>query len=143
MSRNPVLYKSLVVGVIVLFIGVGIQPAFAITDNGENIKAGNNENGDDLGTGFILCNVWLELYNPAYPEWSGAKYLYIPYTGIIITCKDLDTGKTRIGIAKLGLKLFKFLPLGHDFKLEFGINKWEERYIYNFDGFERVDLIIE
>jgi len=29
MSKNPVLYKSLVVGVIVLFIGVGIQPAFA------------------------------------------------------------------------------------------------------------------
>jgi hypothetical protein len=29
MSKNPVLYKSLVVGVIVLFIGVGVQPAFA------------------------------------------------------------------------------------------------------------------
>jgi len=29
MSKNPVLYKALVVGVIVLFIGVGIQPAFA------------------------------------------------------------------------------------------------------------------
>ena len=31
MSRNPVLYNSLVVGVIVLFIGIGIQPAFAVT----------------------------------------------------------------------------------------------------------------
>jgi hypothetical protein len=31
MVKTPVLYKSLVVGVIVLFIGVGIQPAFAVT----------------------------------------------------------------------------------------------------------------
>ena len=31
MSKNPVFYKSLVVGVIVLFIGVGVQPAFAVT----------------------------------------------------------------------------------------------------------------
>jgi len=31
MTKKPVLYKSLVVGVIVLFIGVGIQPAFAVT----------------------------------------------------------------------------------------------------------------
>ena len=29
MDRNPLLYKSLVVGVIVLFISVGIQPAIA------------------------------------------------------------------------------------------------------------------
>jgi hypothetical protein len=33
MSKNPVLYKSLAVSVIVLFIGLGIQPAFAITSN--------------------------------------------------------------------------------------------------------------
>ena len=29
MSKNPVLYKALVVGVIILFIGLGVQPAFA------------------------------------------------------------------------------------------------------------------
>ena len=38
MFRNPVLlYKTLVVGVIVLFVGVGIQPAFAVETN-TNIK---------------------------------------------------------------------------------------------------------
>ncbi|UCF49412.1 MAG: hypothetical protein JSU91_06610 [Thermoplasmatales archaeon] len=31
MKGNPVLYKTLVVGVIVLFIGIGVQPAFAVT----------------------------------------------------------------------------------------------------------------
>ncbi|UCF49472.1 MAG: hypothetical protein JSU91_06920, partial [Thermoplasmatales archaeon] len=31
MKGNPVLYKTLVVGVIVLFIGIGVQPAFADT----------------------------------------------------------------------------------------------------------------
>jgi hypothetical protein len=36
MDKHPaLLYKSLVVGVVVLFIGVGIQPAFAITPDSE------------------------------------------------------------------------------------------------------------
>ena len=39
MSRNPVLYKGLVVGVIVLFIGIGIQPAFA----DKSIESDNSE----------------------------------------------------------------------------------------------------
>ena len=43
MSRNPVLYKILVVGVIVLFIGIGIQPAFAV-DTKTTIS--NNQNED-------------------------------------------------------------------------------------------------
>ena len=39
MSRNPaLLYKSLVALVVVLFIGVGIQPAFAITPNTSSSK---------------------------------------------------------------------------------------------------------
>ena len=33
MVRNLVLYKTLVIGVIVLFVGIGIQPAFAITSD--------------------------------------------------------------------------------------------------------------
>jgi hypothetical protein len=33
MVKTPVLYKSLVVGVIVLFIGVGVQPAFALNES--------------------------------------------------------------------------------------------------------------
>jgi hypothetical protein len=39
MSKNPVLYKSLVVGVIVLFIGIGVHPAIAsvqIEDTSKN-----------------------------------------------------------------------------------------------------------
>jgi len=37
LDRNPaLLYKILVVGVIVIFIGIGIQPAFAFTPNISN-----------------------------------------------------------------------------------------------------------
>ncbi len=36
MSKKPGLYKSLIIGVIVLFIGVGIQPVIAFTNNGDN-----------------------------------------------------------------------------------------------------------
>jgi hypothetical protein len=37
MSKNPVLYKSLVIGVIVLFIGIGIQPANAIVEYDDDL----------------------------------------------------------------------------------------------------------
>ena len=44
MSKNPVLYKSLVVGVIVLFVGLGIQPAFAVEPK---LSANNTEKVED------------------------------------------------------------------------------------------------
>jgi hypothetical protein len=140
-GNSACLYKTLVVGVILLFIGVGIQPAYALTDDEKNIKIDNNSR-DNEGYGLILCNVWIELYNPAYPEWFPFPTFIVQSTGTIITCKDLDTGKTRIRIAKLGLKLFKFLPIGHDYMLGFGILFGRERYIYNFDGFERIDVVL-
>jgi hypothetical protein len=30
MNKKPVLYKTLIIGVIILFVGVGVQPAFAV-----------------------------------------------------------------------------------------------------------------
>jgi len=143
MDKNPVLYKTLVVGVIVLFIGMGVQPAYAYEDIEQNIIVKNYKNGDTSGIGLILCNLWQKIRNPVYPFYPG-EYLTVPLTGTIIKCKDLDTGITRIGIAKLGLKLFKFLPIGHDYKITFGIIlQGEERYIYNFSGFARVDILID
>ena len=38
MKGKPVLCKSLVVGVIILFVGIGIQPAFAVTSNSTGNK---------------------------------------------------------------------------------------------------------
>jgi hypothetical protein len=128
-----------VIGITFLFLGVGIQPACAITDTGQNIKAGKNKRGDTWRNGLIVCNVWTEI-NPGYPfiPW----FITIPLTGTIITCEDLDTGKIRIGIAKFGLKIFKFLPKGHDYKIKTGILLGAEIYIDNFDGFEIVGVII-
>ena len=52
MDRNPaVLYKGLVVGVIVLFIGLGVQPAFA-TIKSEKV----NVEYYDVTTEFIGLN---------------------------------------------------------------------------------------
>ena len=52
MSRNPFLYKSLVVGVIVLFVGVGIQPAIS------DVSISNKESiiypKPSLYTGFFV-----------------------------------------------------------------------------------------
>ncbi|UCF50058.1 MAG: hypothetical protein JSU91_00845 [Thermoplasmatales archaeon] len=47
MSRNPVLYKVLVIGFIVLFIGIGIQPAFA---NELYMNKETKENSDEIRT---------------------------------------------------------------------------------------------
>jgi parallel beta-helix repeat protein len=83
MRRNPVLYKSLVVGVIVLFIGVGIQPVFAINNPIKQIPIGktlyvggsgegnytsiqdavdNADNGDTVFVfnGIYYENVWID-----------------------------------------------------------------------------------
>ena len=142
MSRNPVLYKTLVVGVIVLFIGLGIQPAYALTNDEQIIKEENNNSEGHWGFGVIECYIEVKINSPTWP-FMPPIYMYIPLTGTIITCKDLDTGNIRIGIAKFGLKSFRFLPLGHDYKLTFGILLGEERYIDNFNGFARVDILID
>ena len=134
MKGKSVIYKMFVVGVIVLFIGVGIQPVYALTDIEKNIKTDNNSR-DNEEYGLIKCTVGLDFplwYPFCIPTFS------IPLTGTIISCKDLDTGKIRIGIAIFGLKIFKSLPIRHDYKIETGILLGQEEYIYNFDGFEEV-----
>jgi hypothetical protein len=43
MRISPVLYRTLVIGVIVLFFGLGVQPAFALSINGVNNPPGTPE----------------------------------------------------------------------------------------------------
>ena len=49
--------KGLVVGIIVLFIGIGIHPAIALTDKKQNIKADYNENVPYLTRDIIVDQV--------------------------------------------------------------------------------------
>ena len=52
MSKNPVLYKTLVVGVIVLFIGLAIQPSVAVQPEME-IEEYGSEKGQYPVFGFL------------------------------------------------------------------------------------------
>ncbi len=134
MYKNPVLYKSLVVGVIALFIGVGIQPVFALSDSNKNIETGNNEKGRLSGRSFIIIylTIWISEFIPSHPP-----------TGVFVTCMDLDTGNIRIGITKLGFKFFKFLPLGHDYKITFyWATKTIDKYVFNLNRFSILEVYI-
>ena len=122
MSRNPVLYKSLVVGVIVLFIGVGIQTAIAFETEESNDR------------GFILC----------YTRVGLSKYkFYFPATLTIVKCEDLDTGKIRIGITRFtGFHIFKYLPMGHNYKISaYPLNTWDDDIIINNLGIVDIAII--
>jgi hypothetical protein len=135
--KQRTICKGFTVAVILLFVGLGVQPAVA--DKEQKIETEINDNEDDLGFGLILCNVYSKIPNPAYPDFFPFEHFFMPATGTIITCKDLDTGNIRIGMAKYGWKLFKFLPIGHDYKIEcFGVFNWEKRYINNLNGFVKI-----
>ena len=102
--------KGLVVGIIILFIGVGVQPANA--DDISEIKETTEENNDsgDWGYGFILCYASIEYVQYRYSIFLSWK---------VVECIDLETGNVvrqdRTGL--FGFCLFKYLPMGRDYKL--------------------------
>ena len=109
--KGNLLRKSLVVGVAILFIGICILPIVSSKDESiRNRSIEQESDSGDKGLGFILCRVtyfeigiWIELGLP----------------GQNVKCINIDTGevvrqgKTRV----FGFYLFKFLPMGRDYKI--------------------------
>jgi hypothetical protein len=137
--KQRIIGKTLAVAVIILFIGLGVQPAFAV-DVSTSIADSEDEyikTNTSIGFGFIVCRTFF-VYEVLGRDW------YFPLPNFIIICEDLDTGNKRIGYAGLlGLHIFKFLPIGHDYKLSFYfgfINSplVKEKTIHNFDGYTEI-----
>jgi len=99
MSKNPaVLYKTLVVGVIVLFVGLGVQPAFAVksdvSDSRDDCnlcpKKVSNQNLvrlKNVVSRLETLNSKLSVLSKQYPEMEG---LYIELSDIILTLKEIN-----------------------------------------------------
>lgn len=106
------LYKTIILGTIFLFIGLGIQPVLANQDN------------DLIKRGFIVCYTRI-----GFPK----SNFYLPATLSIVICEDLDTGNIRIGITRFsGFHIFKFLPMGHDYKISaYPFDLWDNDIIVN------------
>ena len=92
----------IVVGITILFLGVGIQPAFA-----EENKENNNQEEVPI-FGFCILRVW------TYKSVGGA--LPSPFT--VLICEDLDTGNIRNRTSGFfGYKFFIGLRRGHTYKI--------------------------
>ena len=120
---SSMLYKTFVTGVIVLFIGIAITPS---------INA-NTENEISSGRGFIICFTRIRSPN---------MKLYLPATLSLVSCEDLNTGQIKLGVTRFfGIHVFKFLPTGHNYKLNaYPPDVWDgEKTIYDIGN---VNIVI-
>jgi hypothetical protein len=116
-----------------LILTANVQKKNKIKVFGE--ESSEKEDSRDINLGFILCRVCYMRIG----EW-----FQFGLPGQKIECVDLDTGevvaegKTRI----FGYYLFKFLPLGHDYKItahyEFG---WDTKKVNDLGLFQKVEFV--
>jgi len=102
MSKNPLLYKMLVVGVIVIFVGLGVEPAFAIVDNNDDLP-------DLIVEDF-------ELYS-RIPEWGHYE--------LWAKIKNIGNAQT-MGVFHFKVIIFRLIFR----KIPFPVRHWGD--IYNF-----------
>jgi hypothetical protein len=76
--NNKIIVKGLTVAVIILFIGVGIQPAIADIVKGPDLPNSNSNNLHEIDNGkpdLIVTNVWFEwnpwLWGQPFFHWIG------------------------------------------------------------------------
>ena len=103
--------KAIVIGVILLFLGVGFQPALAVNQNETtNIILEEVNNQEEVKPiSFCILLVYTHVWSPVGP---GTK----PF--VWLRCEDLATGGTRYGITGLlGLKIFIGLQRGHTYEI--------------------------
>ena len=133
--------KALVICVILLFLGVGFQPATANDESNVTLSTDKEEenfilekNPIPLPFGFILVKT--RVWHPLYNKWANAQF-------IKISCEDLDTCDIRY--ARTGLfafHLFMFLQNGHDYKI-IHHHPWlegEEEIVNDLNFYHWVDL---
>jgi len=130
MKGNPVLYKTLVVGVIVLFIGVGIQPAFAVKEKEQIIDMEieeNNIESEDNEEKFTLTAISRNTY------WGGQVYDHIPLTLVFLKSKDGAVRRCKI-TGLFGECRFRNLPVDKQYKVRgfhIGYRQYEIRWVHN------------
>ena len=106
--KKEIIGKGLTVTVILLFVGIGIQPVFAHEIPASNTQEiSPKDNTRENGLGFILCIV-------LHVDFISRNY-WIPLF-VEFELKDYDTGELiEKKICLLGVHLFKFLPRGNNY----------------------------
>lgn len=140
---GKMLGKALVVAIIVLFLSVSIQPAFA-DDINTNIEPKEEEEtiieDNELGGlnyGFIFVSA-------TYREHQSRQAFRLRWT--VIDCIDFNTGEVVMQekTGRFGFCLFKFLPQGYDYRLivpSLGGGSW--CVIEDMGFFHRVHLHVD
>ena len=100
MSRNPLLYKSLVVGVIVLFIGVGVQQVFAYE---LYVDKEAKENIEEYRTVDDYEEIITWVIASAHYDWIERKGIF--RGSIVLTTCDWTTGTNLFGLRRSNGKI--------------------------------------
>ena len=110
MDRNPAwLYKTLVVGVIVLFIGLGIKPAFAVDTDIESAYKS------------IDCSIK-----------SNSFSVQLPYEGLFVD-QAVDSDCNGSGGS---IQIYSFMPIGQSFKPLYKCHYGIELYIDDMNPYQ-------
>jgi hypothetical protein len=120
--------KCLAIGIILLFIGITVQPSFASEVSSIRESNENDDNSRDSELVNILCYAY-------YIFWvarSTRPAFFVKFELI-----DYDTGKVIEQTTKLfGIHLFKYVPKGHDYVIKVTTSRgWEDFKIQNLDSF--------
>jgi len=119
MVKIPVvLYKILVIGVIILFIGIGIQPAISnevsISNTSDDRDLRNDKEIEEKPSPFPWCIAIVNTmqFNINSLHWQDMGL--VPFS-----IENLDTGKIRRRITNiLGYAVFLFLPREQEFLIK-------------------------
>jgi hypothetical protein len=129
--------KVMIIGTVLLFILINISSGVSSKDisiNEESIEENVEPRGWNLG--FILLRV-------TYMEFS--IWYKVGFYGQTVKCEDKETGEIiRTGkTGFFGFYLFKFLPMGHDYKITAITDKYGtmSRTVKNLGFFQRVDIL--
>jgi hypothetical protein len=134
--REIMLSKGLVVAVIILFLGVGIQPAIAdIVKEPDfpNLNSNNLHEIDNVKPDLIVTNI---IFRPTnLPPW--------PWASIYVRIRNIGNGKVnenediKISIIVMKWKYFRYLTYKtYDFVIEGGLDTGKRKeYLIDYDRY--------
>jgi hypothetical protein len=134
--EKEIIGKGLTVAVILLFVGIGIQPSFAHEISASIPKETySKDDTRENGLGFIFCIV-------LHVDFIG-RNSWIPLF-VEFELTDYDTGELIVKKNRLlGVHLFKFLPRGNDYMINVStLYVSDTKLVKNLGFFQQITIPI-